>query len=62
MGKKLQSSLVKRGAENSPEPGRYEPTQHYVKSKSPSFRIGTELRSAGFDERKAKLVPGAGTY
>lgn len=62
MGAKLQSSLVKRDAGSSPEPGRYMPSHHYTKSKSPAFRIGTETRSAGYDERKAKLVPGAGTY
>lgn len=62
MGAKLESSLVKRDAANSPEPGRYNPTHEMSKTKSPSYRIGTEQRSAGFDQRKAKLVPGAGTY
>lgn len=42
MGAKLQSSLVKAGAAHSPEPGRYMPSHDYSKSKSPSFRIGTE--------------------
>ncbi len=62
MGAKLSSSLVKRDAGSSPEPGRYQPSHSLAKSKSPAFRIGTEQRSAGYDTRKAKLVPGAGTY
>lgn len=62
MGAKLTSSLVKRDAASSPEPGRYNPSTTLSKSKSPAFRIGTEQRSAGFDARKAKLVPGAGQY
>jgi len=62
MGAKLESSLVKRDAASSPEPGRYNPTHGMSKTKSPSFKFGTEQRSAGYDQRKAKLVPGAGTY
>ena len=62
MGAKLSSSLVKRDAGSSPEPGRYQPSHELAKSKSPAYRIGTEQRSAGYDQRKAKLVPGAGAY
>ena len=62
MGAKLSSSLVRRDAGSSPEPGRYDPSHALSKSKSPAYRIGTEQRSAGFDQRKAKLVPGAGHY
>lgn len=62
MGGKLGSTLVRRDASTSPEPGRYNPAQTFCKSRSPSYRIGTEQRAAGYDARKAKLVPGAGTY
>lgn len=62
MGAKLSSTLVRRDASTSPEPGRYNPQVNQSKSKSPAYRIGTEQRAAGYDARKAKLVPGAGTY
>ena len=62
MGAKLESSLVKRDAGSSPEPGRYDPNIQFSKSKSPTWRIGTEVRGSGYDARKAKLVPGAGSY
>lgn len=62
MGAKLESSLVKRDAGSSPEPGRYDPSVAFSKSKSPTWRIGSEVRGSGYDARKAKLVPGAGSY
>ena len=64
MGAKLESSLVKRDAASSPEPGRYQPntTSISTKQKAPAFKFGTETRGSGYDQRKAKLVPGAGPY
>jgi hypothetical protein len=43
---------------NVPGPGSYAPID--IKSKGPSYRLGTAQR--GRDEKEARLVPGPGSY
>ena len=61
MGAKLQSSLVNKD-NCSPAPDLYNPQTTLSKFKAPQFKIGTSKRDASYDERKARTVPGAGTY
>lgn len=60
MGAKLGSTLVKRDL--SPDPTHYTPSISYSKLKPPICRIGTAKRMAGYDEKKAKLIPAPGSY
>lgn len=61
MGAKLGSSLVDKNVV-SPSPDNYNPSNTLSKMKAPEFKIGTSQREASYDARKAKTVPGAGTY
>jgi len=61
MGAKLESSLINKH-NYSPAPDMYNPSTTQSKFKAPEFKIGTALREASYDARKAKTVPGAGTY
>ena len=61
MGAKLESSLINKHLV-SPSPSAYNPLSTFTKFKAPEFKIGTAVRKASYDARKAKLVPGAGTY
>ena len=61
MGAKLESSLVNKNA-CAPSPNAYEPNVTLSKLKSPESKFGTATRQPSYDSRKAKLVPGAGTY
>ena len=61
MGAKLESSLVNKHL-TSPAPTAYDPHLTLSKLKAPEFKIGTAIRTATYDARRAKLVPGAGTY
>ena len=61
MGKKLESSLVTKN-NCSPSPDTYQPNTTLSKLKSPQFKIGSEPRGSSYDIRKAKSIPGAGTY
>lgn len=61
MGAKLGSSLVNKGIV-SPAPDNYNPGFTNSKFKAPEYKIGTAQRAPSYDQRKAKLVPGAGTY
>lgn len=61
MGAKLESSLVNKQLV-SPAPDVYNASQTLTKFKAPEFKIGTAQRAPSYDQRKAKLVPGAGTY
>lgn len=61
MGAKLDSCLSPKGL-CGPDPTRYDPSITQSKNKAPEFKIGTSVRGATYDARKAKLVPAPGTY
>jgi hypothetical protein len=61
MGSKLGSTLISKN-NCSPSPDCYMPNNTLSKFKAPEFKIGTAQREQSYDTRKAKTVPGAGTY
>lgn len=61
MGAKLGSSLVDKDRV-SPSPDAYNPGTTLSKLRAPNCKFGTSQREASYDTRKAKTVPGSGTY